>query len=99
MISNASAPPQHVTLFCLFQDKYQLINAVDFILNALDEWAEGIRDIVNQGVRYPIRGDADVVLQLFDTSSYVLRMRSRAVVELIEPMYAMRKGTASSLHV
>ena len=90
MMSKTSAPPQHVTLLRLLQDEHQFVNAVDFVLDALNQWAEGIRDIVNQSVGYPIRGDADVVFQLLDTSSYILRMRCWAVVELIMCMFGVR---------
>lgn len=75
-------PPQHVTLLSLLQYQNQLVNAVDFVFDALDEWTEGIGDVVDQRVRDPVRSHADVVFQLLDSPSYTLRMRSWTEVEL-----------------
>lgn len=76
------APPQHVALLGLLEDQDKLIDAVDLILDALDKGSKGIGNVINERVRDPIRGDADVVLQLLNTPSYILRMWCRAEVEL-----------------
>ena len=73
---------QHVTLLGVFEDKHELVNAVDFVLDALDERPERIRDVVDQRVRYPVGRDADVVFELLDAPSHVLWMRGWPEVEL-----------------
>lgn len=88
--ATASVPSQHVTLLCILQDKHEFVDTIDFVLDALDEWTEGIGDIVNESVGYPVRRNADVVFQLLDTSPYILRVRGRAVVELSRRIYAVR---------
>ena len=76
------APSQHVTLLSFFQNKHQLVDAVDLVLNALNERSERIRDVVNEGVRNPIRRDADIIFQLLDPPPDILWVGSRPEVEL-----------------
>lgn len=47
-------PSKHIALLGVFENQDKLINAVDFILDALDERAERIGDVVNDGIRDPI---------------------------------------------
>lgn len=77
-------------MLCILQDKHELIDAVNFVLNALDEGTEGVGDVVNESIRYPVRRNADVVFQLLDTSPYILRVWGWAVVKLIRRIYAVR---------
>src|SRR6267154_1597547 len=73
---------QHVRLFGLLKDEHQLVDTVDFVLDALDQWSERVRDVVDERIRDPVRRDADVVFKLFDSPSYILWMGSWAEVEL-----------------
>ena len=73
---------QHVALLGVLEDKHELVNAVDFVFDALDERPERVRDVVDQRVRYPVGRDADVVFELLDAPSHVLWMRSWPEVEL-----------------
>jgi hypothetical protein len=75
-------PPQHVTLLGLLKDQHELIDAVYLVLDVLDERSESIGDVVDQGVGDPVRGDVDVVLELLDTPTNVLGVRSASEVEL-----------------
>lgn len=43
-------PPQHVTLLCLLQDKYELVDTVDFIFNVLDQRTKGIGNVVDESI-------------------------------------------------
>jgi hypothetical protein len=73
---------QHVRLLGLLKDEHELVDTVDFVLDALDQRPERVRDVVDERVRDPVRRDADVVLKLLDSPSHVLWMGSRAEVEL-----------------
>ena len=75
-------PSQHVTLLGLLEDQDKLINTVDFILDTLNKRPEGIGDIVNERVRYPVRRDTDVVLQLLYPTSHVLWVWRRTEMKL-----------------
>jgi hypothetical protein len=69
------SPSQHIGLFRVLEDQHQLIDAVDFILDALDERSKGVGDIVNECIRDPIGRDRDVILELLDAPSDILRVR------------------------
>jgi hypothetical protein len=77
---------QHVRLLGLLKDEHQLVDTVDFVLDALDQRSECVRNVVDERVRNPVGRDADVVLKLFDSPSYVLWMGGRAEVELQVPL-------------
>jgi hypothetical protein len=81
-VEKRNAPPQHITLLGLLQDQHQFIDRVDLVLDILDERSESVGDVVDEGVRDPIRGDVDVVLELLDAATDVLRMRGATEVEL-----------------
>ena len=74
--------PEHVGLFGFFEDEHELVDGVDFVFDALDERPEGVGDIVDEGVGDPVGGYGDVVFELFDPPADVLRVGSRAEVEL-----------------
>jgi hypothetical protein len=61
LLAACTDPPQHVALLCIFENKYQLIDAVDLIFNALDEWAKCVCDVVNKCIRNPIRCNIDII--------------------------------------
>ena len=86
-------PPQHVALLRLLEDQHQLVDAVDLVLDALDKRAKRIGDIVDEGIGYPVGGDADVVLELLYAPADVLRMWSWPEVEL----YAQSVSTVSTI--
>ena len=44
------SPSQHIGLFSFFENKDQLINAVNFIFDALDKWAKSVGDVVNKSI-------------------------------------------------
>lgn len=73
---------QHVRLLCLLKDEHQLVDTVDFVLDALDQWSERVRDVIDKRVGDPVGRDTDVVFKLFDSPSHVLWVGSRAEVEL-----------------
>lgn len=77
------SPPQHVTLLGFLEDQDQLIDRVDLVFDVLNQRPERIRDVIDQGVRDPIRRDVDIVFELLDTSSDVLRVRRATEVELL----------------
>jgi hypothetical protein len=79
---NDGSPPQHVTLFRLLQDQDQLVDPIDFVLDALDQRPKSVGDVIDQGVGDPVRGDRDVVLERLDTSADVLRVWCSSEVEL-----------------
>lgn len=66
------------------ENEHELVDAVDFVLDALDERPEGVGDVVDEGVGDPVRGDGDVVFELFNATADVLGVRSGAEVELRE---------------
>jgi len=76
------APSQHVTLFSVLQDQHQLVDAVDFVFNTLNQGTKRVRDVIDESVRDPIRSNVDVILELFYPPSHVLRVGCRAEVEL-----------------
>jgi hypothetical protein len=79
-----NSPPQHVTLFGLFQDQHQLVDPIDLVLDTLNQWSKGIGDVIDQGVRDPVRGDRDVILERLDTPADVLGMWCASEMELKE---------------
>ena len=76
------SPSQHVTLFSFFENQHQLIDTVDLVLDALDQRAERIGNVVDQGVGDPVGGDGDVVFEMLDSSADILWMRRAPEVEL-----------------
>jgi len=78
----ANSPPQHVTLFRLVKNQDQLIDAIYFVLDTLDERSERVGDVVDKSVRDPVGRHRDVVLELLDSTTDVLRMGSSSEVEL-----------------
>lgn len=66
----------------LLEDQHELIDTVYLILDVLDERSESIGDVVDQGIRDPVRSDVNVVFELLDTPTDVLGMRSASEVEL-----------------
>ena len=48
------APSQHVALLCLLQDEDKLVDAVDLVLDVLDERPKRVRDVVDKSVRNPV---------------------------------------------
>jgi hypothetical protein len=76
------SPSQHVALLGLLEDKDELVDAVDLILDALYERSKSVGDVVDEGVRDPVRGDANVIFELLDPPADVLRVWGRAEVEL-----------------
>ena len=76
------APSQHVALLGVLEDEHELVDAVDLVLDALDERPERVGDVVDERVGDPVGGDADVVLQLLDAPTDVLRVRRGPEVEL-----------------
>ena len=77
-------PPQHVALLCLLQYQDKFVDAVDLVFDILDERPKRIGDVVDQGVRDPVGGDAYEVLELLDAPAHVLRVRRRSEVELYQ---------------
>jgi hypothetical protein len=43
-------PTKHVALFCFFEDKDEFVDAVDLVLDILDQRPESVRDIVDEGI-------------------------------------------------
>ena len=76
------SPPQHVALLCFLEYQHQLVDTVDLVLDTLDQRPKGIGNVVDQGVRDPIRCDRDVIFEMLDSPADVLRMRRAAEVEL-----------------
>ena len=76
------APSQHVTLFGVLQNQYQLVDTIDLVFDALNQGTERIGDIIDEGVGNPVGSDVDVILELFYPPSHVLRVGRRAEVEL-----------------
>ena len=80
-----AAPPdaaQHVALLCVLENEHELVDAVDFIFDALNERAESVGDVVDKGVRYPVGGDGDVVFKLLNSAADVVWMWGWLKVEL-----------------
>jgi hypothetical protein len=91
-------------LLGLFEDKHKLIDAVDLVLDALDERAKGVGNVVNKRVRDPVGRDRDVVLEVFDTTTDVLRVGRATEVELghVSDRQAKRQAkqcSTSSVHL
>ena len=82
LLATRPYPPKHVALLRLLQYQYELVNTVDLVLNSLYKGAESVRDVVDERVGYPIRRYANVVFQLFNPSSDVLRVGRRSEMEL-----------------
>lgn len=74
MAQKGYSPPQHVALLGLLQYQHEFVYAIYLILNALDERTKCIRDIVNECIGDPIGSNTDVVLQLLNAPTDVLRM-------------------------
>lgn len=66
----------------IFQYQHELVDRVYLVLDVLDEGTECIGDVIDERVRDPIGCDIDVVLELFDTASHILRMRCASEMEL-----------------
>jgi hypothetical protein len=75
-------PPQHVTLFSFLQDQDQLVDPVDLVFDTLNQGSKGVGNIVDKGIGNPVRCDRDVILEGFDTSANVLRVRGTSEMEL-----------------
>lgn len=43
-------PSQHITLLRLLQDKHKFVDAVDFVLDALNEGPKRVRDVIDEGI-------------------------------------------------
>ena len=69
-------------MFCLFQNQDQFVDTIDLILDTLNQRSECISDIINEGIRDPVRGDADVIFELFNATADVLRVGCWSEVEL-----------------
>ena len=78
----AHSPSQHIGLLRVFEDQHQLIDTVNFVLDTLDKWSKSIGDVVDERIRYPIRRDGDVILELLDAPSDILRVGRRTEMEL-----------------
>ena len=46
----SDVPPQHVTLLGFFQNQHELVNAIYFIFNVLDERSERVRNVINESI-------------------------------------------------
>jgi len=62
-------------LFGFLENENQLIDAIDLVLDPLDQRAKRIGDVVDKGIGYPVRSHADITLELFNPPPDVLRMR------------------------
>lgn len=82
-----SSPSQHVALFRVFQDQHQLVDTVDLVLDTLNQRAERIGNVVNQRIRDPVGRDGNVILEVFDAASNVLRVWRASEVELPHQLY------------
>jgi hypothetical protein len=76
-------------LFSVLENQYELVDAVDFVFDALDERAERIGDIIDKGVGDPVRRDTDIVFKLLDAPPNVLWVRGWTEVKL--PMEIVSK--------
>ena len=75
-------PPQHITLLGIFDDQDQLINTVDLVFDTLNQRTESIGNIIDKGVRDPVRGNGNVVFELLYSASDILGMGCTSEVEL-----------------
>ena len=75
-------PSQHISLLRIFEDQHQLIDTVNFVLDTLNEWSKSIGDVVDERIRDPIGRDGDVILELLDAPSDILRVGRRTEMEL-----------------
>lgn len=75
-------PSKHITLLCFLQNQNQLINAIDFKLDTLNQRAKSIGDVIDKGVRDPVRSHGNVVFKVLDSAADVLGVRSTSEVEL-----------------
>jgi hypothetical protein len=82
LLPTGADSPQHIALLTFFNDEHQLVNRVDFKLNALDERTKSIGDVIDKRVGNPVGCNAYVVFQLFDPAAHILRVWGRAEVEL-----------------
>jgi hypothetical protein len=78
-----NVPSQHITLFSILDDQYQLINTIDLIFDALNQRTKGIGNIIDKGVRNPIGCYRDIIFQLLDSAPDILRMGCASEMELI----------------
>ena len=76
------SPSQHIGLLRVFEDQHQLIDTVDFVLDALNQWSKCIGDVVDERVRDPIGRDGGVILDLLDAPTDILRVGRRMEMEL-----------------
>jgi hypothetical protein len=86
------SPPKHIALLCVLENQYQLVDTVHLVLNALDERAKCVGDVVDERIADPIRRDRDVILEVLDASPDVLRVRRAPKVEL-EPSAPIASST------
>jgi hypothetical protein len=82
-------PSQHITLFGIFDNQYQLIDTINFVLDTLDQRTERIRDIIDKSVRDPVGCDGNIIFELLDTPSDVLRVWCASEVELDRQTWVM----------
>jgi len=75
-------PPQHIALLGIFNDQHQLIDTVDFVFDTLNQRTEGIGDIIDQGVRNPVGCYRDVIFELLNSASDILRVGCTSEMEL-----------------
>ena len=75
-------PSQHVTLLGIFDDQDQLINTVDLVFDTLNQRTESIGNIIDKGVRDPVRGNGNVIFELLNSASNILGMGCTSKVEL-----------------
>ena len=81
-VSRMYQPSKHVALLGILENEDKLVDAVDFVLNALNKRPERVRDVVDERVRDPIGRDRNVVAQMLDAAAYVLWVWSWAEVKL-----------------
>jgi hypothetical protein len=76
-------------LLSVLENQHKLVDAVDFVFDALDQRAERISDIVDKRIGDPVGRDTDIVFKLLDAPPNVLWVRSWTEVEL--PMEIVSK--------
>ena len=75
-------PSQHVALFSVLQDQHQFVDTVDFILDALNQGTKRVCDVIDKCIGNPIRGNVDIIFELFDPPPHILWVGCWAEVEL-----------------
>jgi len=92
LLSTAPDAAQHVALLGLLEDEHELVDAVHFVLDALDERTERVGDVVDEGIGYPVGRDADVVLELLYAPSNILWVGRGAEVKLRKRRRSVESG-------